>query len=57
MRLALVVLALTAGLVPAQSPANFDVISVSEQLGVKLETTKGPVDVVVIDHINRPSEN
>ena len=57
MRLALVVLALTAGLVPGQSPANFDVISVSEQLGVKLETTKGPVDVVVIDHINRPSEN
>ncbi|HEY4084476.1 MAG TPA: TIGR03435 family protein [Bryobacteraceae bacterium] len=28
-----------------------------EQLGVKLETTKGPVDTVLIDHINRPSEN
>ena len=27
------------------------------QLGVKLETAKGPVDMVVIDHVNRPSEN
>jgi uncharacterized protein (TIGR03435 family) len=28
-----------------------------EQLGLKLESTKGPVDVIVIDHIERPSEN
>jgi uncharacterized protein (TIGR03435 family) len=28
-----------------------------EQLGLKLESTKGPVDVIVIDHIEKPSEN
>lgn len=31
--------------------------AVQEQLGLKLEATKGPVDVIVIDHIERPSEN
>ena len=28
-----------------------------EQLGLKLESTKAPVDVLVIDRIERPSEN
>jgi uncharacterized protein (TIGR03435 family) len=31
--------------------------AVQEQLGLKLESTKGPVEVIVIDHIDRPSEN
>ncbi len=31
--------------------------SIREQLGLKLESTKGPVDVIVIDHIERPSAN
>jgi uncharacterized protein (TIGR03435 family) len=31
--------------------------AVQDQLGLKLESTKGPVDVLVIDHIERPSEN
>jgi uncharacterized protein (TIGR03435 family) len=31
--------------------------AVEEQLGLKLESTKGPVDVLVIDRIERPSEN
>jgi uncharacterized protein (TIGR03435 family) len=28
-----------------------------EQLGLRLQPTKGPVDILVIDHIERPSEN
>ena len=31
--------------------------AMEEQLGLRLERQKGPVDVVVIDHIERPSEN
>ena len=31
--------------------------AVREQLGLKLERTKGPTDVLVIDHVERPTEN
>ncbi len=31
--------------------------AIQEQLGLKLEPIKGPVDFIVIDHIERPSEN
>lgn len=31
--------------------------AVQEQLGLKLESTKGPVEIIVIDHVERPSEN
>jgi uncharacterized protein (TIGR03435 family) len=31
--------------------------AVQEELGLKLEATKGPADVLVIDHIERPSSN
>jgi uncharacterized protein (TIGR03435 family) len=31
--------------------------AVQEQLGLKLESAREPVDVLVIDHIERPSEN
>jgi uncharacterized protein (TIGR03435 family) len=28
-----------------------------EELGIKFEATRGPVDVLVIDHAEKPSEN
>jgi len=31
--------------------------AMQEQLGLKLESTKGPVQVLVIDHVEMPSEN
>jgi uncharacterized protein (TIGR03435 family) len=31
--------------------------AIEEQLGLKLESQKGPVDVLVIDHVEKPSEN
>jgi uncharacterized protein (TIGR03435 family) len=31
--------------------------ALQEQLGLKLESTRGPVDVLVIDSVQQPSEN
>lgn len=41
--------------VPPEHPRIFEAIQ--EQLGLRLVSAKGPVDVLVIDHIERPSEN
>jgi uncharacterized protein (TIGR03435 family) len=39
----------------ASGPSIFAVVQ--EQLGLKLESTKGPADVLVIDHVERPTED
>ena len=43
---------------PADSSVGGSIFSaLQEQLGLHLEATKGPVDVLVIDHVDKPSEN
>jgi uncharacterized protein (TIGR03435 family) len=44
--------------VPSSDSSGASIFTaLQEQLGLKLESTKGPVDIIVIDHIERPSEN
>ena len=42
---------------PAESANPSILVALQEQLGLRLESAKGPVEVLVIDHIERPSAN
>ncbi len=48
--------------VASAAPSNSDIpaptlfMAIQEQLGLKLEEGKGPVDVLVVDHAERPAE-
>ncbi len=43
---------------PADDPAKPALFAaLEEQLGLKIESTKGPVEMLIIDHVERPSEN
>lgn len=42
---------------PSESSGPSFMTALQEQLGLKLEPTKGSVEYVVVDHVDRPSEN
>jgi uncharacterized protein (TIGR03435 family) len=39
---------------PDEGPTVFETV---QRVGLKLEARKGPVEVVVIDHVEKPSAN
>ena len=42
---------------PADSSGPSVFTAIQEQLGLRLESAKGPVEIFVIDHVEKPSEN
>jgi uncharacterized protein (TIGR03435 family) len=47
----------TGGISAPESSGPSIFTAVQEQLGLKLESGKGPVDILIIDHVEKPSEN
>jgi uncharacterized protein (TIGR03435 family) len=43
--------------IPGGADAPYLSTALQEQLGLKLESGKGPVEIIVIDHVERPSGN
>jgi uncharacterized protein (TIGR03435 family) len=41
----------------ASSPGPSIYTALQEQLGLRLDSTKGPVDTIVVDHVEMPSDN
>jgi bla regulator protein blaR1 len=42
---------------PSADPEGPSIFTALQHLGLKLEPGKGPVEILVIDHVERPSEN
>ena len=55
MRSLTLIVGMATASVPAAQQAAFEAVSLQEQLGLKLESTKGSVDLLVIDSISRPT--
>ena len=42
---------------PADSTGPSIFTAIQQQLGLRLESTRGPVELIIIDHVEKPSAN